>query len=203
MELSRMKNPAVLLAGGLFTGAILTVIAEVVVAYLVVRAGALPANADAKPPQIETWIARTSLSAAIRREAPKDDNPLPASDANLLAGMHSYIANCAVCHGVADGKATNVAAGLYQRPPQFAAHGVEDDPGGFTYWKISHGIRLTGMPSYASSLTRRQIWQVTAFLAHMDQLPTAVQTQWRKARVAETIAPAAMQRQDRGPTTRF
>ncbi len=176
-----MKCPIAAILGGILAGALLSIVVELLLAYVVVRSGALPANADARPPGLERWMARTSLRAAIQREAPKGDNPVQPTGANLTAGMKTYVVNCAVCHGVADGNATNVAAGLYQRPPQFGAHGVEDDPPGVTYWKVYHGIRFTGMPSYAASLTDNQIWQVTAFLSNMDRLPASLDAQWRKA----------------------
>jgi mono/diheme cytochrome c family protein len=188
-----MRWPIAAILAGILAGALLTIVVELLLAYIVVRSGAMPANADAPPPALERWIARTSLRAAIQREAPKGDNPVPPTGANLAAGIKTYVANCAVCHGVADGNATNVAAGLYQRPPQFGAHGVEDDPAGVTYWKVYHGIRFTGMPSYAATLTDNQIWQVTAFLANMDRLPASVDAQWKKARVSEAIAPATLQ----------
>ena len=93
--------------------------------------------------------------------------------------MKLYADNCMVCHGASDGEASNIAAGLYQRAPQFGKHG-EDDPEGETYWKIDHGIRLTGMPSFGKSLTQTQIWQVATFLKHMDSLPPKSQTAWKK-----------------------
>jgi mono/diheme cytochrome c family protein len=116
--------------------------------------------------------------------------------------MKLYAVNCAVCHGAADGKSTDIAHGLYQKPPQLASDGVEDDPAGVTYWKVYHGMRLTGMPSFAATLKETQIWQVTAFLQNMDHLPPAVNAQWRAVRVGEAIAPAALQakpRKDSGP----
>jgi mono/diheme cytochrome c family protein len=52
--------------------------------------------------------------------------------------------------------------------------GVSDDPPGKTYWTVSNGIRLTGMPSFKSTLTDTEIWQVTLLLANADkQLPPA------------------------------
>lgn len=190
--------------GTLLLGFVLTVFFAILVAYLVVSTGALPANANARPSKLESWIARTSLRAAIRREAPKGANPVPASNGNLLAGMKLYLTNCAVCHGVADGKATNIAHGLYQRPPQLASDGVEGDPAGVTYWKVYHGIRLTGMPSFAATLSENQIWQVTAFLQHMNRLPATVRSPWRRARLAEALALASLQAQSRqeAPTHR-
>ena len=145
-----------------------------------VQSGYIPANADANPGRLETWIAHTSLHATLRREAPKEQNPVALTDQNLVDGIHLYAKNCAVCHGSAKGTAsqTPIAKGLYQKPPQLASDGVEDDPEGFTFWKIKHGIRMTGMPSFGSTLSDRQIWTLALFLKHMDKLPPAVQQTW-------------------------
>jgi mono/diheme cytochrome c family protein len=87
-----------------------------------------------------------------------------------------------VCHGSAkgDAAASPIAKGLYQKPPQFATEGVEDDPEGVSFWKIKHGIRLTGMPSFAGALSDNEIWTIALFLKHMDHLPPAVQSAWQK-----------------------
>ena len=151
-------------------------------AYFLVQSGLLPSNADAKPSRLETWIAHTSLKATLRREAPKGQNPVPFTDHDLLDGVRLYAQNCAVCHGSAKGNAseTPIAKGLYQKPPQLATHGVEDDPEGVTFWKIKHGIRLTGMPSFGYSLSDRQVWTLGLFLKHMNKLPLPVQQAWQQ-----------------------
>ncbi|MHB1942586.1 MAG: c-type cytochrome [Acidiferrobacteraceae bacterium] len=84
--------------------------------------------------------------------------------------MHLYAHHCAICHGTAQGtaSASPIAKGLYQKPPQLATDGVEDDPPGYSFWKIQHGIRLTGMPSFRHTLTNRQIWTLALFLKHMN-----------------------------------
>lgn len=194
-----MRNPSKPPSAGsaFIAGIVLTLIVLLVAGYVAVRAGLIPANADARPSKIETWIAKTSLRATIQRQAPKGDNPVAASAPNLVAGMKLYIANCAVCHGTADGKSSDIAHGLYQKPPQFASDGVEDDPAGVTYWKVYHGMRLTGMPSFAATLSETQIWEVTAFLQNMDHLPPAVNAQWRQARIGEAIAAPALQEKPR------
>jgi hypothetical protein len=51
--------------------------------------------------------------------------------------------------------------------------GVTDDPPGETYWKVSGGIRITGMPGFVSSLSSTQMWQVSLLLANADKLPQA------------------------------
>ncbi|HEY2554133.1 MAG TPA: cytochrome c [Candidatus Cybelea sp.] len=167
------------MARGLILGVVATLVVLALAVYLAVEAGLVPANADAKPPRIERWMAKTSLSAALAREAPKSPNPVPLNDENLIAGVKLYAANCAVCHGAADAKPSNVARGLYQQPPQLAKDGVEDDPEGVTYWKVAHGIRFTGMPSFGQNLRDDQVWQLTLFLKHMDGLPAAPQRVWK------------------------
>ena len=165
-------------------GAAFTVAAGLFGAYLLVHSGLIPANADAKPGWLETWMAGTSLQATLRRDAPRERNPVTLSEQNLSDGVHLFAENCAICHGSAQGAASPspIAKGLYQKPPQLATDGVEDDPEGVSFWKIKHGIRLTGMPSFRYSLSDRQIWTLALFLKHMDKLPPAVQQTWLQVR---------------------
>jgi mono/diheme cytochrome c family protein len=172
-----MLKPA--LAGVVLTLALLTA-----AALTLVESGYLSANADASPSRLETWMASTSLEATLNREAPKESNPVALTDENLLAGVHLFAQNCAVCHGDSKGtqSASPIAKGLYQKPPQMATDGVEDDPDGVSFWKIKHGIRLTGMPSFRSTLSDKEIWTLVLFLKHMDKLPPAAQQAWEGVR---------------------
>src|SRR5271166_216231 len=166
---------------GAVLGAVLTIIIAMIGAYALLRLGLIPANADSKPGWLETWMAGTSLDSTLRREAPQGNNPVELNEQNLISGIRLFAQNCAVCHGSAQGAASPspIAKGVYQRPPQLATDGVEDDPEGVSYWKIKHGIRLTGMPSFRNSLSDRQIWTLALFLKHMDKLPPEVQQTWR------------------------
>ncbi|HUZ91922.1 MAG TPA: cytochrome c [Methylocella sp.] len=167
---------------GFILGILTTIVLAAVGAYIVVQSGIIPANADAKPIWLESWAAETSLRETLGREAPKGANPIPLTDENLIAGIKLYGQHCAFCHGTAKGdtSATPVAKGLYPDPPQLAKDGVEDDPQGFSFWKIKHGIRWTGMPSWKGTLTDVQIWTLALFLKHMDKLPPAAEAEWQK-----------------------
>jgi thiosulfate dehydrogenase len=166
---------------GVVWGVALTLAVALIGAFSLVQSGLIPANADAKPGRLETWMARTSLNATLRREAVEDQNPVALTEQNLLNGVHLFEQNCAVCHGSAKGadSPSPIAKGLYQKPPQLATDGVEDDPEGVSFWRIKHGIRLTGMPSFGYSLSDQQIWTLALFLKHMDKLPPAVQQSWQ------------------------
>ena len=166
------------MAKGFLAGILTAMAAALLGAYLFVTRGWMPANADANPPALERWMARACLRATLGREAPSTPNPLALNDENLVAGIKLYAANCAVCHGTSDGNPSNIAKGLYQHAPQFARHGVTDDPEGKIYWFVKHGVRLTGMPSYSGSLTDQQLWQLTLFLKHMDGLTPGAARVW-------------------------
>ena len=167
---------------GMVWGVVLTLLAALAGAYFLVQSGLIPANADSKPGWLETWMAGTSLDATLDRYAPREKNPVALTDQNLIEGVHLFARNCAVCHGSAKGKKSPspIAKGLYQKPPQLATDGVEDDPEGYTYWKVKHGIRLTGMPSFNGTLNDKQIWTLALFLKHMDKLPPAAEQVWRQ-----------------------
>src|SRR5579863_10336166 len=84
------------------------------VGYIAVSMGLIPANADSRPSRLETWIARKSLKATLRRQIGQKTDPLPVNDTNLMAGIKLYEGNCLVCHGASDGHPSNIARGLYQ-----------------------------------------------------------------------------------------
>ncbi len=66
---------------------------------------------------------------------------------------------------------------MFPHPPQlFKGKGVTDDPAGETYWKVSNGIRLTGMPGFSRALSEAERWQVSLMLANGNKLPQDVQT---------------------------
>jgi mono/diheme cytochrome c family protein len=167
---------------GFIAGIGVAIVVALVGAYILLQSGLIPANADALPGGLEIWAANTSLNATLEREAPKNPNPVAMTDDNLIEGVKLFAQHCAICHGTANGEtsASPVAKGLYPRPPQLATDGVEDDAEGVSYWKIKHGIRLTGMPSWAGSLNDQQIWTLALFVKHMDKLPPGAQESWKK-----------------------
>ncbi len=173
---------------GIWIGVLGTLLLGAAGAALYVSMGWMPANADSKPGKLERWMARKSLRATFKR-IPPQTAPIAPDEANLAAGVKLYAANCLVCHGASDGKPSNIARGLYQKAPQFARHGVDDDPEEKIEWIIEHGIRLTGMPAFGPSLNQTQLWQLTLFLKHMDALPPKADKAWKA--LASVASPSA------------
>lgn len=148
--------------------------------WLYLRSGHPPVAVADKAFPYEAQIVHIPLERRIEREMPASVPIQPTPD-NLQAGAQVYFMNCAGCHGTPDNPA-EIADHLYPSAPQlWQRHhngqvvGVSDDPPGETYWKVTNGIRLTGMPSFEKLLSPTQMWQVSVLLANADKsLPPAV-----------------------------
>jgi thiosulfate dehydrogenase len=157
-------------------GMVIAILILVAGGYWFVTSGGVSLATTAQPLPMETKVAHMALRASIGKAA-NDKDPLPLNDENMIAGAETYKQNCAVCHGTPQQPRTMLSKGMFPPPPQLLekADMVVDDPEGETYWKVRHGIRLSGMPGFDSTLSDTQRWQVTMLLAHADKLSSAVQ----------------------------
>lgn len=154
-------------------GLILGLLIPAAAGYCYFRFGYAPVATSSAPLPFEKTMASMALHARIQKEAPAKAAPIPANDANLTQGATVYAENCAFCHGVPGRKATFAAKGMFPVPPQLFEKDdmVTDDPVSATYWKVSNGIRMTGMPGFGEMLTPTQMWQVSLLVANADKLP--------------------------------
>ena len=172
-----------------FLGVIVLAVLEALGGWLAVQNGWINPRADQPAPPLEKWASRIVIRA-IRHDSQGLTSPIAPTDDNLIAGIKIYGQKCAICHGASDAKGSDIAKGLYIRPPLLAKDGVEDDPVGETYYKVEHGMRLTPMPAFANTLTDQQAWQVALFLKSMDKLPAAADAEWKRIpSQATSIAP--------------
>jgi thiosulfate dehydrogenase len=160
--------------GKFLLGLILGLVAVPAIVYLYFSSGSAPVATSAPPFPFERKLAHMALDARIDKEMPKNA-PITADDAAYTAGAQVYKDHCAVCHGLPGQPQTAIAKGMFPKPPKLMeGTGVTDDPAGETYWKVSNGIRLTGMPGFDKSLSTTQMWQVSLLLANADKLPKPV-----------------------------
>ena len=161
-----------------FLGFVIAVVVVLGAGFLCVRFGLMDPRADIPVNSLERRIAMPSLDAAVDRRAPDVQNPVQPTDANLIAGMKVYQTNCASCHGDIHQPHGMLADALYPRAPQFVED-TPDMPENQNFYIIQHGIRLSGMPAWKQVLNEQEMWQVTAFLSHMDKLPPQVSGAWK------------------------
>lgn len=161
--------------GRFVIGLILGVVVIPAVVLLAIYLAVLPAAANDPSMRFEPLLAQAGLFARIEREAPSRDVS-GMSTADLVAGASVYQDRCAMCHALPGQPPGPVGAGMFPRAPQLLSPDgmVTDDAAGETYWKVKNGIRLSGMPSFASVLSEDQMWQVTAVVKRADKLPPEV-----------------------------
>jgi thiosulfate dehydrogenase len=156
---------------GFVLGVVVTILVVATVVYVYFATGMAPVATSAAPMLFEKRFARMALHARVEKEMPTQV-PIPTDEANLVAGAHIYMEQCAVCHGIPGKEQTAIAKGEFPRPPHLLkGKGVTDDEPGETYWKVANGIRLTGMPGFNQQLSTTEMWQVSLLLARADKLP--------------------------------
>ena len=142
--------------------------------YYYFVSGMAPVAAGDPPMPYERRMASRSLDAHIEK-ANVPPSPIQANEENLLAGAKVYKEQCAMCHGLPNQPPPAIAGSMYPDATlMFKDKGVTDDPPSVSYWKAANGIRMTGMPSFKSTLTDTQLWQLAQLVAHANEIPDSV-----------------------------
>ena len=137
--------------------------------------GALLAGckADQHPSQEEGNLANAAKDVAIPLEAGKMKNPLSPTDAIVSQGQEVFLGSCAQCHG-ADGRGDS-DLGRSMNPPAMdldSSH-VQHWSDAELFWIIQNGVRLTGMPSWRSSISDNDTWKLALFIHNLPRLDAA------------------------------
>src|SRR5271170_3644107 len=134
----------------------------------------LPGCSAGKPPsQGETSLANAAKDVTIPLEAGKMKNPLPETDEVVSQGQEVFLGSCAQCHGADARGDTNI--GRNMNPPAMdltSAH-VQHWSDAELFWIIQNGVRLTGMPSWKSSISDNDTWKLALFIHHLPHLDAA------------------------------
>ncbi len=149
------------------------------IAALIVVSGYWPVSGTANPPPYETTMARRALNASVAHQAPKVQNPLPASIEVMRAGLKVYRDGCAGCHGDSQKPSHWGSTAFYPRAPQFASE-LPDKPDWQLFWIVKNGVRYSGMGAWDGEIPDEKIWQVVTFLSRLRNLPPEVQTDWNQ-----------------------
>ena len=144
------------------------------IGFGVVKLGILPVNADVPPSALENRFIPPAVRASIERHAEEQQNPLPATDDNLIAGGEIYSEMCARCHGLPGKNPSVLGASFYPPAPQFSTHSSEYTDSEL-FWIVKHGIRNTGMPAWGRLLSDEDLWRVVSVVKRLDSLPPAAE----------------------------
>jgi mono/diheme cytochrome c family protein len=138
--------------------ALLWVLLAVVVAGIVYGTDLIRRGFSSKdqPSALETAIARSVRSISIPSDAKEQKNPYPATPKNLEDGMEHFADHCATCHGNDGSGHTLIGLNLYPKPPDMRPAATQNLTDGELFYIINNGVRLTGVPGWASSHNRKK-----------------------------------------------
>ena len=156
----RMLIAALVLAG----------VFALVAGLLLIRGGI---SAKATPGEFETTLARRARTLAIPRSARDMPNPVPLTSQVLAEGREHFADHCAICHGNDGSGDTEVGRGLYPRAPDMRQPATQSLPDGELFYIIENGVRLTGMPAWASHEGTDENWHLVHFIRHLPRLTPA------------------------------
>lgn len=175
---------------GIVVGILLGVLLVFVGGYFYFASGQAPVATKGPEMPFEHKLAHIALDAYLNK-LPHPNPAVPADEANFLEGAKVYKENCAVCHGLPGEPKTTIAEGMFPPPPQlFRGTGVTDDEVWETYWKVSGGIRMTGMPGFSERLGETKMWQVSVLLKNADKISPAVKAELTSAPTPVPVATA-------------
>ncbi len=143
-------------------------------------------TANKQPSKVEATLANMAKDVVIPIEAENNKNPLPGNEQTLKDGQEIYMQSCAICHGADGHGRTSLGRGMYPPAMDLTSPHVQHWNDAELFWIIQNGVRLTGMPSWKSTLSESDAWKLVHFI---HELPR----QEAQARVAEATSSATSQ----------
>jgi thiosulfate dehydrogenase len=174
---------------GILLGILLGVLLVFLGVYWYFSSGHAPVATKSPEMPFEHKFAHIAQHAYLDKQ-PHLQSPVPEDEKSFLEGARVYKEHCAVCHGLPGEPKTAIADGMFPPPPQlFRGTGVTDDEAWETYWKVSGGIRMTGMPGFSDHLGETKMWQVSVLLKNADKISPAIKAELASTPVS-TAAPS-------------
>ncbi len=130
-------------------------------------------TASKPPSEAETSVANAAKDVVIPLEAGKMKNPQPETDEVVSQGQAVFLGSCAPCHG-SDGRAgTPIGRNMYPPAMDLNSAHVQHWSDGELFWIVRNGVRLTGMPSWQSSISEDDTWKLARFIHKLPSLNAA------------------------------
>jgi len=146
--------------------------------FAFVKSGVFDVGASSPHTKFTQWITHETMIHSVRRHAASVSPPPRVTAAEVVAGFCAYQTHCVACHGAAAVARKRWADGMEPAPPYLLDVQQHFTPGQL-FWIAKNGIKMTGMPSWAGSMSDAQIWSVVAWLEVSPKLPPQTYVQWR------------------------
>jgi mono/diheme cytochrome c family protein len=139
---------------------------------LVVMLGVLMLGCTAheQPSKAETMLANMAKDVVIPIQAENKKNPVPDNDEVVNQGRQIFLQSCAICHGTEGRGETELGRNMYPPAMDMTSPHVQHWSDAELFWIIQNGVRLTGMPSWQSSISETDTWRLARFIHNLPRL---------------------------------
>ncbi len=152
---------------------------------------ALGCSAHKQPSKLETVLANMAKDVVIPIEAKNLKNPLPASDEVVHQGEQIYMQACGICHAMDGHAGTDLGRAMYPPAMDLTSPHVQHWTGAELFWIIQNGVRMTGMPSWKSTISENDTWKLAHFVHSLPRLNALAAAQ-RASRPASPMSEAKL-----------
>jgi mono/diheme cytochrome c family protein len=126
-------------------------------------------TANKKPSRVETTLANMAKDVVIPIEAENKSNSLAVNENTLNEGRKLYLQSCAICHGADGHGRTELGRNMYPPAMDLTSPHVQHWNDAELLWIIQNGVRLTGMPSWKSTISERDTWKLVSFIHNLPR----------------------------------
>jgi mono/diheme cytochrome c family protein len=145
-------------------------------------------TANQQPSKIETTLANAAKDVVIPLEARDLKNPLPSNDQVLGQGEQAYMAACGMCHGNDGHARTDLGRGMYPPAMDLTSPHVQHWTDAELFWIIQNGVRMTGMPSWKSTISETDTWKLVHYIQNLPRLNAAQQAKQATSASSPAVA---------------
>ena len=159
-----------------FFAGILVAVVVIVFGVAILGLGFNP-SALPNPGRLETRVANMGKHWLIARYASRGSIKLPPATEETLAGSDmNFRGECANCHGMDGRTPSDIGNSMYPRVLDLGSPEVQQFSDAELFWIIQNGIRLSGMPGFAKTLTNEQIADMVVYVRQLGKSPNAQET---------------------------
>jgi len=127
-------------------------------------------TAHQNPTRVETALANAAKDVVIPLEAERKQDPFPDTEEVLNQGRQVYLQSCALCHGTDGRGETYLGRNMYPPAMDMTSPHIQHWSDAEMFWIIQNGVRLTGMPSWQSSISEADTWKLARFIHSLPRL---------------------------------
>ena len=152
--------------------AVLIVILSAAAGALIYSVVSRGLSAHDEPSAVERLLAGAMRRWATPQAMRTRTNPVPPTEEVLAEALGHWADHCATCHANDGSGDTDIGRGLYPRAPDMRARATQALTDGELFSIIEHGIRLTGMPGWATGTAEgeRGSWGLVHFVRRLPTL---------------------------------